>query len=119
MCERYPERWVRSQRDAQVRGRDGNVGRGIINLESVYPQGARVHLSDDLICSGRTLRSALDALELIGLAANSASAILWARRVDASVPDLVQRGFRPSPASLLGVRTLAACHGVSPPGASV
>lgn len=52
-------------------------------MPAAYP----VHLIDDLVYSGRTLRSALDALELVGLAGNSASTILWTRRADAAVPE--------------------------------
>jgi adenine/guanine phosphoribosyltransferase-like PRPP-binding protein len=55
-------------------GDDPSVGDGRLVGERL-PAGTAVHLIDDLIYSGHTLRSALDALEPGGLTATSASAI--------------------------------------------
>lgn len=74
-------------------GDDPSVGDGRLVGERL-PAGTRVHLIDDLIYSGRTLRSALDALELVGLTATSASAILWTRRAEDAVRELAERGLR-------------------------
>jgi adenine/guanine phosphoribosyltransferase-like PRPP-binding protein len=73
-------------------GGDPTIGDGRLAGERL-PAGTPVHLIDDLIYSGRTLCSALDALGVVGLASSSASAILWTRRADAAVPDLASRGL--------------------------
>jgi len=41
------------------------------------PPGTPVHLIDDLVFSGQTLRSARDALSAAGLDARTASVIVW------------------------------------------
>jgi adenine/guanine phosphoribosyltransferase-like PRPP-binding protein len=74
-------------------GDDPSVGDGRLVGERL-PAGTPVHLIDDLIYSGRTLRSALDALELVGLTATSASAILWTRRAEDAVRELAERGLQ-------------------------
>lgn len=58
------------------------------------PAGTPVHLVDDLIYSGNTLRSAMDALERVGLTATSASAVLWTRRAQSATTALAERGLR-------------------------
>jgi len=74
-------------------GDDPSIGDGRLVGERL-PAGTRVHLIDDLIYSGHTLRSALDALEIVGLTASSASAILWTRRAEDAVRELAERGLR-------------------------
>ena len=74
-------------------GDDPSVGDGRLVGERL-PAGTPVHLIDDLIYSGRTLRSALDALEPAGLTATSASAILWTRRAEDAVRELAERGLQ-------------------------
>jgi adenine/guanine phosphoribosyltransferase-like PRPP-binding protein len=74
-------------------GDDPSMGDGRLVGERL-PAGTRVHLIDDLIYSGHTLRSALDALEIVGLTASSASAILWTRRAEDAVRELAERGLR-------------------------
>jgi adenine/guanine phosphoribosyltransferase-like PRPP-binding protein len=57
------------------------------------PQGTPVHLIDDLVFSGQTLRSALEALKLAGLDGRTASVILWTRRADAATEELAKAGI--------------------------
>jgi adenine/guanine phosphoribosyltransferase-like PRPP-binding protein len=52
-----------------------------------------VHLVDDLIYSGQTLCAARRALQLAGLEATAASAILWTRRADAAAGELAAAGL--------------------------
>ena len=62
----------------------------------VVPEAARRplrELMDDLVFSGQTLRSAREALGLVGLDAGTASAILWTYRADASVQELTAAGM--------------------------
>ena len=57
------------------------------------PPGTPVHLIDDLVFSGETLRSARGALGLVGLDASTASAILWTYRADAPVQEVAASGI--------------------------
>jgi adenine/guanine phosphoribosyltransferase-like PRPP-binding protein len=57
------------------------------------PHGTAVHLIDDLVFSGQTLRSAREALDLAGLHAKTASAILWTYRADTAVEELAAAGM--------------------------
>lgn len=68
-------------------GDDPAAGDGRLAGERL-PPGTPVHLIDDLVFSGETLRSAREALGIVGLDAGTASAILWTYRADASVEDL-------------------------------
>ena len=52
-----------------------------------------IHLVDDLVFSGQTVRSAREALRIVGLDATTASAILWTYRADASVEELAAAGL--------------------------
>ena len=58
------------------------------------PPGTPVHLIDDLIYSGQTLRSAIQVLRSAGLTSNSASAILWTIRADAAISELSAAGLQ-------------------------
>jgi adenine/guanine phosphoribosyltransferase-like PRPP-binding protein len=56
------------------------------------PPGTPVHLIDDLVFSGQTLRSAREALSTAGLDARTASAIVWTHRADAAMAELSAAG---------------------------
>jgi adenine/guanine phosphoribosyltransferase-like PRPP-binding protein len=73
-------------------GDDPAAGAGRLAGERL-PPGTPVHLVDDLIFSGQTLRSAREALRLAGLDAATASAILWTRRADAAAEELATAGM--------------------------
>jgi adenine/guanine phosphoribosyltransferase-like PRPP-binding protein len=64
-------------------GDDPTVGDGRLVGERL-PRGTRIHLVDDLVYSGETLRNAVDALQRVDLTCTSASAILWTARAQAS-----------------------------------
>jgi adenine/guanine phosphoribosyltransferase-like PRPP-binding protein len=57
------------------------------------PPGTPVHLIDDLVFSGQTLRSAREALSAAGLDARTASAIVWTHRADAAMEELSAAGL--------------------------
>ncbi|MGH3165928.1 MAG: hypothetical protein ACRDN0_08540, partial [Trebonia sp.] len=57
-------------------GDDPAIGDGRLAGERL-PPGTPVHLIDDLVFSGQTLRSAREALGTAGLDARTASAIVW------------------------------------------
>jgi adenine/guanine phosphoribosyltransferase-like PRPP-binding protein len=57
------------------------------------PPGTPVHLIDDLVFAGQTLRSARAALRLVGLDGRKASVILWTRRADAAKNELAAAGL--------------------------
>lgn len=57
------------------------------------PPGTPVHLVDDLVFSGQTLRSAREAIKLVGLDSRTASAILWTYRADAATEELATAGI--------------------------
>jgi adenine/guanine phosphoribosyltransferase-like PRPP-binding protein len=63
-------------------GDDPSIGDGRLAGERL-PPGTPVHLVDDLVFSGQTIRSAREALSLVGLDATTASAVLWTYRADA------------------------------------
>jgi adenine/guanine phosphoribosyltransferase-like PRPP-binding protein len=73
-------------------GDDPALGDGRLAGERL-PPGTPVHLVDDLVFSGQTIRSAREALGLVGLDARTASAILWTYRADASVEELAAAGM--------------------------
>jgi adenine/guanine phosphoribosyltransferase-like PRPP-binding protein len=73
-------------------GNDPAVGDGRLAGERL-PPGTPVRPIDDLVFSGQTLRSAREALGLVGLDAGTASAILWTYRADASVQELTAAGM--------------------------
>ena len=73
-------------------GDDPAVGDGRLAGERL-PPGTPIHLVDDLVFSGQTVRSAREALGLVGLDATTASAILWTYRADASVEELAAAGL--------------------------
>ena len=73
-------------------GDDPAIGDGRLAGERL-PPGTPVHLIDDLVFSGETLRSARETLGLVGLDAGTASAILWTYRADASVQELAVSGM--------------------------
>lgn len=58
------------------------------------PSGTQVHLVDDLVYSGDTLRSAIKVLRSVGLTSTTASAILWTIRADAAIPELSTAGLQ-------------------------
>lgn len=72
-------------------GADPNVGDSRLAGERL-PPGTPIHLIDDLVFAGHTLRSARDALSLVGLDATTASAILWTYRADAAKDELAAAG---------------------------
>ena len=74
-------------------GDDPTVGDGRLVGERLAP-GTPIHLVDDLVYSGKTLRTAVDALRRVGLSCTSASAILWTRRAEASHGELEACGLR-------------------------
>jgi adenine/guanine phosphoribosyltransferase-like PRPP-binding protein len=73
-------------------GDDPAVGDGRLAGERL-PPGTPIHLVDDLVYSGQTVRSAREALRLVGLDATTASAILWTYRADAAVEELAAAGL--------------------------
>ena len=73
-------------------GDDPSIGDGRLAGERL-PPGTPVHLVDDLVFSGQTIRSAREALSLVGLDATTASAILWTYRADAAVDELATAGL--------------------------
>lgn len=74
-------------------GDDPSVGNGRLVGERL-PAGTPIHLIDDLVYSGDTLCSAMEALRLVGLIGTSASTILWTRRADAAITELTERGLQ-------------------------
>jgi adenine/guanine phosphoribosyltransferase-like PRPP-binding protein len=73
-------------------GDDPAIGDGRLAGERL-PHGTPVHLIDDLVFSGQTLRSAREALKLAGLDGRTASAILWTYRADAATEELATAGM--------------------------
>jgi adenine/guanine phosphoribosyltransferase-like PRPP-binding protein len=73
-------------------GDDPTIGDGRLVGERL-PHGASVHLIDDLVFSGQTLRSARRALEPVGLDGRTASTILWTHRADAAMAELAAAGM--------------------------
>jgi adenine/guanine phosphoribosyltransferase-like PRPP-binding protein len=73
-------------------GDDPSIGDGRLAGERL-PPGTPVHLVDDLVFSGQTIRSAREALSLVGLDATTASAVLWTYRADAAVDELAATGL--------------------------
>jgi adenine/guanine phosphoribosyltransferase-like PRPP-binding protein len=73
-------------------GDDPATGGGRLAGERL-PPGTPVHLIDDLVFSGQTLRSAREALGLVGLEATIASAIVWTYRADAAIQELAAAGL--------------------------
>lgn len=73
-------------------GDDPAIGDGRLAGERL-PHGTPVHLVDDLVFSGQTLRSAREALQLVGLDGRTASAILWTYRADAATEELAAAGM--------------------------
>jgi adenine/guanine phosphoribosyltransferase-like PRPP-binding protein len=57
------------------------------------PRGTPIHLIDDLVFAGHTIRSAREALNLVGLDGATASAILWTYRADAAKGELAAAGM--------------------------
>jgi hypothetical protein len=114
---------LRCVSDFELRDREGRNGRGFTNLKRILgrpsdfalvvgelartvpaghavaarderlPRGAPVHLVDDLVFSGQTLRSARQALEPVGLDGRTASTILWPHRADAADGGTGRRGM--------------------------
>jgi adenine/guanine phosphoribosyltransferase-like PRPP-binding protein len=73
-------------------GDDPGIGDGRLAGERL-PPGTPVHLVDDLVFAGQTLRSAREALSLVGLDATTASAIVWTCRADAAKDELTGAGI--------------------------
>jgi adenine/guanine phosphoribosyltransferase-like PRPP-binding protein len=73
-------------------GDDPTVGDGRLVGERL-PYGTPIHLIDDLVFAGQTLRSAREALSLVGLDGKTASAILWTYRADAAKDELAAAGM--------------------------
>ena len=73
-------------------GDDPSMGDGRLAGERL-PPGTPVHLVDDLVFSGQTIRSAREVLRLVGLDATTASAIVWTYRADQSVEELAAAGL--------------------------
>lgn len=73
-------------------GDDPAVGDGRLAGERLEPQ-TPIHLIDDLVYAGHTLRSAREALGLVGLDGRTASAILWTHRADAAKDELAAAGL--------------------------
>lgn len=73
-------------------GDDPAIGDGRLAGERL-PAGTPVHLIDDLVFSGQTLRSAREALQRVGLDSRTASAILWTYRADAAREELATAGI--------------------------
>ena len=73
-------------------GDDPTIGDGRLAGERL-PPGTPIHLTDDLVFSGKTLRSAREALQLVGLDSKTASAILWTYRADTAREELAAAGL--------------------------
>jgi adenine/guanine phosphoribosyltransferase-like PRPP-binding protein len=73
-------------------GDDPAIGDGRLAGERL-PPGSPLHLIDDLVFSGQTLRSAREALKRVGLDGKTASAILWTYRADAAKEKLAKDGL--------------------------
>jgi adenine/guanine phosphoribosyltransferase-like PRPP-binding protein len=73
-------------------GDDPAAGDGRLAGECL-PEGTPIHLIDDLVFSGQTLRSARAALQTVGLNGTTASAILWTRRADDAMDELTAAGI--------------------------
>lgn len=73
-------------------GDDPAIGDGRLAGERLPPH-TPVHLVDDLVYAGQTLRSAREALGSVGLDARTASAILWTHRADAARDELAASGL--------------------------
>lgn len=73
-------------------GDDPRIGDGRLAGERL-PPGTPIHLIDDLVFAGHTLRAARQALTLVGLDGTTASAILWTRRADLAKDELAEAGF--------------------------
>ena len=73
-------------------GDDPKIGDGRLAGERL-PPGTPIHLIDDLVFAGHTLRAARDALNLVGLDGTTASAILWTYRADLAKDELAAAGI--------------------------
>ncbi|HLI13369.1 MAG TPA: hypothetical protein VKY65_17385 [Alphaproteobacteria bacterium] len=73
-------------------GDDPTIGDGRLVGER-QPPGTPIHMIDDLVFSGNTLRSARAALHRVGLDSKTASAILWTYRADAAREELATAGL--------------------------
>lgn len=73
-------------------GDDPEIGDGRLAGERL-PPGTPIHLIDDLVFAGHTLRAARDALNLVGLDGRTASAILWTYRADLAKDELAAAGI--------------------------
>ena len=73
-------------------GDDPSIGDGRLAGERLPPT-TPIHLIDDLVFAGHTLRLAREALRLVGLDPTTASVILWTHRADAAAPDLAAAGI--------------------------
>jgi adenine/guanine phosphoribosyltransferase-like PRPP-binding protein len=73
-------------------GDDPKLGDGRLAGERL-PPGTPIHLIDDLVFAGDTLRAAREALNLVGLHGTTASAILWTYRADHAKDELVAAGI--------------------------
>lgn len=73
-------------------GDDPHIGDGRLAGERL-PPGTPIHLIDDLVFAGETLRAAREALDLVGLDSRTASAILWTYRADLAKEDLAAVGL--------------------------
>lgn len=73
-------------------GPDPAVGDGRLAGERLQPH-TPIHLIDDLVYAGQTLRSAREALGLVGLDGKTASVILWTYRADAAKDELSAAGM--------------------------
>jgi adenine/guanine phosphoribosyltransferase-like PRPP-binding protein len=73
-------------------GDDPKIGDGRLAGERL-PPGTPIHLIDDLVFAGHTLRAAREALNLVGLDGATASAILWTRRADLAKDELAAAGI--------------------------
>ena len=73
-------------------GDDPEIGDGRLAGERL-PAGTPIHLIDDLVFAGRTLRAAREALNLVGLVGRTASTILWTYRADLAKDELAAVGI--------------------------
>lgn len=73
-------------------GDDPAIGDGRLVGERL-PPGTPIHLIDDVVFAGQTLRSAREALSLVDLDGKTASAILWTYRADAAKDELAAAGI--------------------------
>jgi adenine/guanine phosphoribosyltransferase-like PRPP-binding protein len=73
-------------------GDDPRIGDGRLAGEQL-PAGTPIHLVDDLVFAGHTLRAARQALNLVGLDARAASTILWTYRADLAKDQLAAAGL--------------------------